>query len=272
MQQELLLKITTGLFDANFVTLSIAKCKKGTRFWKKENNWTIWVMKVLVWGRGVELAWAMALLLIRSIILTRLMNTTQYEISEWTRLSYLNVSCHRWFAGDPQVPFMFFFVFEKEKKMKRWKLNCRTDNFSLLQFFAAPTPSPSPTCHLLPPLITFCTARRSVTQSVSLSHSLSRSLAAALSLSSPLAAAKFNDDLRLAHFNLPSVEAEKLIRELNLFPKNGLNVIDGRDSSTPLKNKIVEKRFAFPTSSGRGFRGGLGPPRWLLQYWAFSRR
>jgi hypothetical protein len=35
MQQELLLKITTGLSDANFVTLSIAKCKKDTRVWKK---------------------------------------------------------------------------------------------------------------------------------------------------------------------------------------------------------------------------------------------
>jgi hypothetical protein len=41
MQQELLLKITTGLSNANLVTLSIAKCKKGSRFWKKENNWAI---------------------------------------------------------------------------------------------------------------------------------------------------------------------------------------------------------------------------------------
>ncbi|XP_059456068.1 serine carboxypeptidase-like [Corylus avellana] len=67
-----------------------------------------------------------------------------------------------------------------------------------------------------------------------------------------LSSAKFNDDLQLARSNLPSVEAEKLIRELNLFPKNDLNVIDGRDSSPPPKNKIVEKRFAFPNFVGSG--------------------
>ncbi|KAB1219028.1 Serine carboxypeptidase-like 49 [Morella rubra] len=57
-----------------------------------------------------------------------------------------------------------------------------------------------------------------------------------------LSSAKLPEDIRLARSNLPSVQAEKLIRELNLFPKDDINVIDGRDSS-PEPKKIVEKRF-----------------------------
>lgn len=60
-----------------------------------------------------------------------------------------------------------------------------------------------------------------------------------------LSSAKLPEDIRLARSNLPSVQAEKLIRELNLFPKDDINVIDGRDSS-PEPKKIVEKRFRFP--------------------------
>jgi hypothetical protein len=64
------------------------------------------------------------------------------------------------------------------------------------------------------------------------------------------------------------VQAEKLIRELNLFPKNDLNVIDGRYSSPPPKNKIVEKRLVFHNfvrlgafrDGGRGDWPGPGPP------------
>jgi serine carboxypeptidase-like clade 4 len=83
-------------------------------------------------------------------------------------------------------------------------------------------------------------------------RSISLSVLFAFLLLFTLASAKLNDDLRLARSNLPSVQAEKLIRELNLFPKNDLNVIDDRYSSLPPKNKITEKRLVFPNFVGSG--------------------
>ncbi|PSR98016.1 Serine carboxypeptidase-like [Actinidia chinensis var. chinensis] len=45
--------------------------------------------------------------------------------------------------------------------------------------------------------------------------------------------------------NYTSRQAEKLIRELNLFPKELINIVDGDDSG-PAGPRIVEKRFKFP--------------------------
>ncbi|KAA3453398.1 serine carboxypeptidase-like [Gossypium australe] len=55
------------------------------------------------------------------------------------------------------------------------------------------------------------------------------------------------DDLRLAGSSFPSVHAKKLIRELNLFPKGEVNVVDEHRLSLPDGPKLVEKRFKFPT-------------------------
>ncbi|THG01802.1 hypothetical protein TEA_006148 [Camellia sinensis var. sinensis] len=49
--------------------------------------------------------------------------------------------------------------------------------------------------------------------------------------------------------NLPSIQAEKLIRELNLFPKDPINIVD-RDESEPARPSLVEKRFKFPNLPG----------------------
>lgn len=48
--------------------------------------------------------------------------------------------------------------------------------------------------------------------------------------------------------SLPSSRAEKLIRELNLFPKLDVNVIDGGDSTLTAADgpSIVERKFMFP--------------------------
>lgn len=50
--------------------------------------------------------------------------------------------------------------------------------------------------------------------------------------------------------NLPSSRAEKLIRELNLFPKLDVNVIDAGDSPLASEEEavpsIVERSFRFP--------------------------
>ena len=43
----------------------------------------------------------------------------------------------------------------------------------------------------------------------------------------------------------PSFQAEKLIRELNLFPKESINIVD-RYVSAPIGPRIVERRFKFP--------------------------
>lgn len=62
-------------------------------------------------------------------------------------------------------------------------------------------------------------------------------------------ASAFNlDHSHLIGSNLPSVQAKKFIKELNLFPKEDVNVIEGRES--PLlagtEKKLVEKRIKFP--------------------------
>lgn len=45
----------------------------------------------------------------------------------------------------------------------------------------------------------------------------------------------------------PSLQGEKLIRELNLFPKESVNVVDrGDDSLRSTGSRIVERRFRFP--------------------------
>ncbi|CAL5407910.1 unnamed protein product [Camellia sinensis] len=46
---------------------------------------------------------------------------------------------------------------------------------------------------------------------------------------------------------LPSLQGEKLIRELNFFPKESINIVDPNDvSAAPVAPRIVEKRFKFP--------------------------
>ncbi|GMI90356.1 CARBOXYPEPTIDASE Y, SERINE CARBOXYPEPTIDASE-LIKE 49 [Hibiscus trionum] len=54
------------------------------------------------------------------------------------------------------------------------------------------------------------------------------------------------DDLRLAGSSFPSVHAKKLIRDLNLFPKEEINVVDQDRVSLKEGPKLVEKRFKFP--------------------------
>lgn len=54
------------------------------------------------------------------------------------------------------------------------------------------------------------------------------------------------DDLRFAGSSFPSVQAKKLIRELNLFPKEEVNLVDQGRVSLPQDSKLVEKRFKFP--------------------------
>ncbi|CAK9159679.1 unnamed protein product [Ilex paraguariensis] len=50
----------------------------------------------------------------------------------------------------------------------------------------------------------------------------------------------------------PSTQAEKLIRELNLFPKESINVVDQDHSSALTGSKLVEKRFKFPNLADSG--------------------
>lgn len=47
------------------------------------------------------------------------------------------------------------------------------------------------------------------------------------------------------------MHADKLIRDLNLFPKD-VNVIDARDAPAEEGPRIVEKRFRFPNLIGNG--------------------
>ncbi|KAI8006483.1 ABC transporter C family member 10 [Camellia lanceoleosa] len=52
---------------------------------------------------------------------------------------------------------------------------------------------------------------------------------------------------------LPSLQGEKLIRELNFFPKESINIVDPNDVSTaPVAPRIVEKRFKFPNFADPG--------------------
>jgi serine carboxypeptidase-like clade 4 len=76
-------------------------------------------------------------------------------------------------------------------------------------------------------------------------------LFAFLSLFSLSSSTSFNEDIQLARSNLPSVQASKFIRDLNLFPRNDVNVIADQNS-LPQPKKIVEKRFAFPNLVGSG--------------------
>ncbi|KAI4322314.1 hypothetical protein L6164_022021 [Bauhinia variegata] len=60
-----------------------------------------------------------------------------------------------------------------------------------------------------------------------------------------------NHDLRLSSTPyLPKIQAEKLIRSLNLFPKDSINTQVGDPSSIP--RKIAEKKFIFPNLSASG--------------------
>nr|APR64442.1 Serine carboxypeptidase precursor family protein [Populus tomentosa] len=65
-----------------------------------------------------------------------------------------------------------------------------------------------------------------------------------------------NPYLNLERSNLPSVQAGKMIRELNLFPKSEVNVIDGGDdgvgaiSESGYNKRIVERKFRFPNVVG----------------------
>ena len=64
--------------------------------------------------------------------------------------------------------------------------------------------------------------------------------------SSSSAASSILDDRRLGGSSFPSLHAKKLIRELNLFPKEEVNVVDEGRVSSPMGPKLVEKRFKFP--------------------------
>ncbi|KAI4302316.1 hypothetical protein MLD38_038077 [Melastoma candidum] len=70
-------------------------------------------------------------------------------------------------------------------------------------------------------------------------------------VASPGAASIF-EDLRMSRSDFPSVHAEKLIRQLNLFPREDLNVIGGKDAGLGAGDgkRIVEKKFVFPTLVG----------------------
>ncbi|KAI5578480.1 hypothetical protein POPTR_008G034800v4 [Populus trichocarpa] len=65
-----------------------------------------------------------------------------------------------------------------------------------------------------------------------------------------------NAYLSLGKSNFPSVQAEKLIRELNLFPNSEVNVIDGGDDGVSFidqagyNKRIVERKFRFPNVVG----------------------
>ncbi|XVE99249.1 hypothetical protein REPUB_Repub03eG0181700 [Reevesia pubescens] len=64
-------------------------------------------------------------------------------------------------------------------------------------------------------------------------------------LISSAAASSISDDERFGGSSFPSVHAKKLIRELNLFPKEEVNVVDEGRVSLPEDPKLVEKRLKF---------------------------
>ncbi|KAI4347682.1 hypothetical protein L6164_008471 [Bauhinia variegata] len=66
---------------------------------------------------------------------------------------------------------------------------------------------------------------------------------------SPSLSSLISRDLPLVGSDYSSVLATKLIRELNLFPKEDVNVVHGRNYSLEPK-RIVEKRFRFPNLVG----------------------
>ncbi|KAH7537131.1 serine carboxypeptidase-like [Ziziphus jujuba] len=66
---------------------------------------------------------------------------------------------------------------------------------------------------------------------------------------SPFSSATFMDGMGLARSSFPSIQAKRLIKDLNLFPEHDVNVIDSADSIASSANeskKIVEKRFKMP--------------------------
>ncbi|EEF32785.1 serine carboxypeptidase-like [Ricinus communis] len=69
-----------------------------------------------------------------------------------------------------------------------------------------------------------------------------------------LALSHGSDHLRLGKSSFPSLQAEKLIRELNLLPEKDVNVIDRRDDGVydgvDGGGRIVEKRIKFPNVEG----------------------
>ncbi|CAN0910556.1 Serine carboxypeptidase-like 49, partial [Linum grandiflorum] len=71
------------------------------------------------------------------------------------------------------------------------------------------------------------------------------------------------DYAELAKSNFPSVQAQKFIRDLNLFPKEDVNVVQAEASSglvgdSPLTGKkIVEKRLKFPNLVGEEGKDGF---------------
>ncbi|KAL5158218.1 Serine carboxypeptidase-like 49 [Glycine soja] len=68
-----------------------------------------------------------------------------------------------------------------------------------------------------------------------------------LSLSSSYATSRLSHD----HVNPPKSRAEKLIRSLNLFPKNPINIVKGDDLANGfVSGNIVEKKFSFLGDSG----------------------
>ncbi|GAV80374.1 Peptidase_S10 domain-containing protein [Cephalotus follicularis] len=76
------------------------------------------------------------------------------------------------------------------------------------------------------------------------------SLCLALLIFSPHSSSSFLlNDRRFAPSDFPSVHAGKLIRELNLFPKEDVNVIEG-GADRVVGPRIVEKRFKFPNLVG----------------------
>lgn len=81
------------------------------------------------------------------------------------------------------------------------------------------------------------------------------SLLICLLIAPPLSSASLLDP-RFAESSFPSVHAEKLIRQLNLFPKEDLNVVKGGEPGAGLAGgkKIIERKLKFPNiGAGSGF-------------------
>ncbi|KAE8652007.1 hypothetical protein Csa_021698 [Cucumis sativus] len=81
-------------------------------------------------------------------------------------------------------------------------------------------------------------------------------LLSVLILSPPSSFAGIFDDPRLPPSDFPSAQAEKLIRELNLFPKSDTNIIHRNIQNSSLlaagEKKIVERRLRFPLFDDSG--------------------
>ncbi|GMN50992.1 hypothetical protein TIFTF001_020143 [Ficus carica] len=87
------------------------------------------------------------------------------------------------------------------------------------------------------------------------SLSLSSFLFLSLLLLSPLSSASLTDGLARSSF--PSVQAQALIRSLNLFPEHDVNLIDGAVAGDSLSlaepaKRLVEKRFTMPYLADSG--------------------